>query len=200
MTGEYAGNQYSACVIVDADAPVIRTVQEADALAVAELYGHYVRTSVATFDVVAPTVADWVQRIGAHRRTGLPFLVATIEDVVAGYAYAQQWRPKPGYQHTVEDTIYLAPNRTGAGLGRRLLTELQTASIASGARQMIAIIADTGDDASAALHRGLGFREVGRLSSVGFKYGRWVDTTLMQCELPTLNRAEVQVAALASPS
>jgi L-amino acid N-acyltransferase YncA len=187
-------------VTVDADAPVIRSVQQADALAVAEIYGHYVRTSVATFDIAAPTVADWVQRIGAQRRTALPFLIATIEGVVAGYAYAQQWRPKPGYQQTVEDTIYLAPNHTGAGLGRRLLAEVQTASIAAGARQMIAVIADTGEDASTALHRGLGFGEVGRLSAVGFKFGRWVDTTLMQCELSAVNPAEAQRAASASPS
>jgi phosphinothricin acetyltransferase len=100
-----------------------------------------------------------------------------------GYAYAAPWRPKPAYRHTVEDSVYLAPDRTGRGLGRRLLDALLTRCAQAGVRQVVAVIADTGDGASVALHRSFGFADVGRLTGVGRKHGRWVDTVLMQCDL-----------------
>ncbi len=101
---------------------------------------------------------------------------------VAGYGYVSPWRPKPAYRHTVEDTVYLAPGATGRGLGRRLLAELLARAGQAGARQMVAVIADAGADseASIALHRALGFAHAGRLSAVGHKHGRWIDTVLMQ--------------------
>ena len=99
---------------------------------------------------------------------------------VAGYAYASPWRPKPAYRHTVEDSVYLAPGRRGRGLGRLLLDGLLAGCAAAGAQQVIAVIADTGDPASLALHRACGFTDAGRLREVGGKHGRVIDTVLLQ--------------------
>ena len=174
--------------------PVVRPAVLADAEAVAEIFAHYVVTSVATFEEVPPTAADWRRRLGELSRQHLPFLVAQgaqgVQGVrgvqagtVCGYAYASPWRPKPAYRHTVEDTVYLSPGHTGRGLGSALLGGLLAGCAEAGARQVIAVIADTGSDASAALHRRFGFAEAGRLSGVGRKHGRWIDTVLMQKDL-----------------
>jgi phosphinothricin acetyltransferase len=102
---------------------------------------------------------------------------------VLGYAYASPWRPRPAYRHTVEDTVYLSPGHTGRGLGRALLSALLAGCEQAGARQVIAVIADSGEQASVALHGRLGFEPAGRLRRVGYKHGRWLDTVLMQREL-----------------
>jgi len=102
---------------------------------------------------------------------------------VCGFAYASPWRPKSAYRHTVEDTVYLSPGCTGRGIGSALLSTLLAGCAAAGARQVIAVIADTGSDASAALHRRFGFTQAGLLSGVGRKHGLWIDTLLMQKEL-----------------
>lgn len=147
-----------------------------DLAAVAAIFAHYVTTSVVTFEEESPTVEDWGRKLAQ----GLPFLVARSGDEVVGYAYASPWRPKPAYRHTVEDTVYLAPGRVGRGIGTALLGALLDECSAAGVRQVVAVIADTGSDASQALHRRLGFADAGRLTAVGFKHGRWVDTVLMQ--------------------
>jgi L-amino acid N-acyltransferase YncA len=151
--------------------------------AVAAIFAHYVRTTVTTFEEVPPTAADWQRRLDELAGRNLPFLVAEADGVVCGYAYASPWRPKPAYRYTVEDTVYISPAHTGRGLGRALLTALLTGCEQAGARQVIAVIADTGSDASAALHRRLGFEPAGCLRRVGYKHERWVDTLLMQREL-----------------
>jgi L-amino acid N-acyltransferase YncA len=188
--------------------PVVRAAVPADAGPVAAIFAHYVATSVATFEEVAPTAADWRQRFGELAARNLPFLVAedgvaedgvaedgvagtgVAEDGVAGgggsvcgFAYASPWRPKSAYRHTVEDTVYLSPGCTGRGIGSALLGTLLAGCAAAGARQVIAVIADTGSDASAALHRRFGFTQAGLLSGVGRKHGLWIDTLLMQKEL-----------------
>jgi phosphinothricin acetyltransferase len=163
---------------IDAAAP-------ADLESVTKIYAHYVTDSVATFDEVPPTVDHWRQRLEDLRERGLPFLVARHAADVAGFAYASPWRPKPAYRHTVEDTIYLAPGWTGRGVGRALLEKLLEDCARAGARQVIAVIADTGSDASTALHRRCGFTPVGRLAQVGYKHGRWIDTAFLQHTLPT---------------
>ncbi|HEY2265464.1 MAG TPA: GNAT family N-acetyltransferase, partial [Streptosporangiaceae bacterium] len=133
--------------------------------------------------------ADWGRRLDELTALNLPFLVAEAPDeagrdpAICGFAYASPWRPKPAYRHTVEDTVYLSPGCTGRGIGTALLGALLAGCTTAGARQVIAVIADTGSDASAALHRRLGFAEVGKLPQVGFKLGRWVDTVLMQKDL-----------------
>ncbi|MFI7637252.1 GNAT family N-acetyltransferase [Nonomuraea sp. NPDC049400] len=161
----------------------IRGLVEADLPAVADIYAHYVTGSVATFEETPPGLEEWRAKADGITGAGLPFLVAEVDGAVAGYAYVAQYRPKPAYRHTVEDTIYLAPGCTGRGVGRLLLGELIKKAGESSARQMIAVIADSGDPASARLHKAFGFEEVGRLRAVGFKHGRWIDTALFQLSL-----------------
>ncbi|MGH3161975.1 MAG: GNAT family N-acetyltransferase [Streptosporangiaceae bacterium] len=188
--------------------PVVRAAVPADAGPVAAIFAHYVATSVATFEEVAPTAADWRQRFGELAARNLPFLVAEAAAAeggvggaaaaevgvggggvgggggfVCGFAYASPWRPKSAYRHTVEDTVYLSPGCTGRGIGSALLGTLLAGCAAAGARQVIAVIADTGSDASTALHRRFGFTQAGLLSGVGRKHDRWIDTLLMQKEL-----------------
>jgi L-amino acid N-acyltransferase YncA len=159
---------------------VIRPAVPADLDAVAEIFAHYVRHTVITFEETPPPPAVWHRRLGDLAAQGLPFLVADLSGEVAGYAYAAPWRPKPAYRHTVEDSVCLAPGRTGQGLGTALLGSLLTACSQTHVRQMIAVIADTGTEASLALHRRFGFTVAGRLTAVGHKHGRWIDTVLMQ--------------------
>jgi phosphinothricin acetyltransferase len=181
--------------------PVVRPAIPADTEQIAAIFAHYVATSVATFEEVPPTAADWRRRLGELGRQNLPFLVAEVSQgsqgghggqegdagrdtgTVCGYAYASPWRPKPAYRYTVEDTVYISPGHTGRGLGSALLGGLLDGCAAAGVRQVIAVIADTGSDVSAALHRRFGFTEAGRLHGVGRKHGRWIDTVLMQREL-----------------
>ncbi|NRQ37151.1 N-acetyltransferase [Nonomuraea sp. NN258] len=158
----------------------IRPLTESDLPAVAGIYAHYVRESVATFDETPPTVDEWRSKAGGIAAAGLPFLVAEAGGAVAGYAYLSQYRPKPGYRHTLEDSIYLAPGHTGRGLGRLLLGELIERARRTDGRQLIAVIAGTDDTSSVKLHAGFGFAEVGRLREVGFKHGRWIDTIVLQ--------------------
>ncbi|MEY9873949.1 L-amino acid N-acyltransferase YncA [Streptacidiphilus sp. MAP12-33] len=157
---------------------MIRPAESTDLAAVAAIYAHYVRETVITFDENPPSVADWA----AKAETLSTFLVAEIDGEIAGYAYVSQYRPKAAYRHTGEDSIYLAPGRTGLGLGSALLDALVTACRKTELRQLVAVIAD-GGDASVALHRRLGFEPVGTLRAVGFKHGRWIDTALMQLTL-----------------
>ena len=169
----------------------IRAAEANDLGVIAGIFAHYVTTSVSTFEETPPTVREWENKLSGISELGLPFLVVESgggggrgagggRGVVAGYAYAGPWRPKPAYRHTVEDSVYLAPGWTGRGLGRMLLTALLAHCARAGARQMIAVIADSGADASVALHRACGFTDAGRLAGVGFKHGRWLDTLLLQ--------------------
>jgi phosphinothricin acetyltransferase len=163
----------------------VRPAEGADLPAVAGIFAHYVRHTVATFEETPPDAAAWRRRFDELAGRGLPFLVAEAPEDgrVAGFAYAAPWRTRPAYRHTVEDSIHVAPGRTGRGLGRALPGALLERSIEAGARQMIAVIADSGDGASAALHTRFGFAPAGRLRRVGFEHGRWVDTVLLQREL-----------------
>ena len=161
----------------------VRAAHPADLEPVAAICAHYVTTTVTTFEEVPPTAADWRLRLDDLARRNLPFLVAEQSGTICGYAYASPWRPKPAYRYTVEDTVYISPAHTGRGLGRALLGALLTGCERAGARQVIAVIADTGSDASVELHRRLGFTTAGRLRHVGRKHGQWIDTVLMQREL-----------------
>jgi L-amino acid N-acyltransferase YncA len=162
---------------------VIRPAQADDMPTVAAIFAHYVNDTVITFEVRPPSRKDWCGKLRDLGLSGWPFLVATVDSQVVGYAYVMAWRPKPAYRHTVENTIYLAPEHTGRGYGQRLLKELLTRARAADAREVIAVIADTGSPASVALHRRAGFEDVGRLRNVGFKHGQWLDTVLMQSSL-----------------
>jgi L-amino acid N-acyltransferase YncA len=162
---------------------VIRLAAPGDLDAVTAIFSYYVTSSVVTFEVTPPTAGHWRRTLGDLAARGLPFLVCECGGEVAGYAYAAPWRAKPAYRHTVETTIYVAPGRIGRGLGRQLLRALQQQCALAGAEQMIAVIADSGDPASAALHHACGFTDAGRLRSVGRKHGRLLDTLLMQHDL-----------------
>jgi phosphinothricin acetyltransferase len=174
---------------VEGDGPLptsqarVRPVGVDDLDAVAEIFAHYVTDSVATFEEIPPTSSDWRRRLDDLTDRRLPFLVGEVGGQIVGYAYAGPWRPKPAYRHTVEDSIYLAPGWTGRGLGRALLGALLAECAKTDARQMIAVVADTGDPTSAGLHRAFGFSDVGRLKEVGHKHGRWIDTLLLQRDL-----------------
>ena len=161
----------------------VRAAVPADLEPVAAICAHYVTTTVTTFEEVPPTAADWQRRLDDLARRNLPFLVAEENGTVCGYAYLSPWRPKPAYRYTVEDTVFISPAHTGRGLGRALLSALLTGCEQAGARQVIAVIADTGSDASVELHRRLGFTPAGLLRRVGRKHGLWIDTVLMQREL-----------------
>lgn len=138
---------------------------------------------MATFELSPPTSRDWAAKMQAITESGWPFLIGEIDGEVIGFAYVSSWRPKAAYRHTVEDTVYLAIDHLGRGFGGALLDR----AAAAGARQVIAVIADYDDPASRLLHQRLGFAEVGRLSRVGFKYDRWIDTVMMQRELGQTN-------------
>jgi L-amino acid N-acyltransferase YncA len=168
--------------------PAVGRATPADLERVADIFAHYVWNTTVTFEETPPTVADWRRRLDDLAGLGLPFLVARTGGQVAGYAYASPWRPKPAYRHTVEDSVYLAADRTGQGLGRALLGSLLTRCADAGVRQVVAVIADAGADsaASVALHRSFGFVDAGRLTAVGHKHGAWIDTVLMQRDLATL--------------
>lgn len=161
----------------------VRRARPGDLDLVARIYTHYVTASAVTFEEVPPSCAEWTERYGRIQDAGLPFLVAESDEQVVGYAYCAPWRSRPAYRHTAEDTVYVAPGAEGQGVGRALLDELLRRCAAVGIRQVIAVITDSGDQASVALHRRCGFREVGRLNQVGRKHGQWWDTVLFQASL-----------------
>jgi len=158
----------------------VRDATAADMAQVQGIYSHYVRHGLATFEEDPPSVDDMAERRAQVIALGLPYLVAELAGVVAGFCYATAYRPRRAYRYTVEDSVYLAQDRRGRGLGRALLGAVIARCEAGPWRQMIAIIGDSGNAGSIALHRRLGFETVGTLRSVGFKLGRWVDTVVMQ--------------------
>jgi len=162
---------------------LIRDAEPLDVPAVAEIFAHYAVQTVTTFETSPLPASYWLDKLTDAGRSGHPFLVGVLDTTVVGYAYAVAWRTKPGYAHTVEDSIYLRADLTGRGFGGALLAELVSRCATSGFRQMIAVIADSGDPASLALHRRAGFTEAGRLRAVGCKHQRWLDTVLMQRQL-----------------
>ena len=161
-------------------APSIRPATPADIAAIARIYAHAVRHGTASFELEPPDEAEMARRHDVLVAGGFPYLIAEVDRMVMGYAYAGPYRARTAYRFTVEDSIYIAPEAQGRGLGRLLLNQLIAESEARGYRQMIAVIGDSAQMASIALHRTAGFRLVGTFEAVGFKFGRWLDTVLMQ--------------------
>ncbi len=161
----------------------VRPTAVEDLDAIGQICAHYVQTGVATFELTPPDGEEWLRRFDSVAQKRLPFLSATSDGEVVGYAYCTPWKTRPAYQHTVEDSIYLAPHAAGHGIGGRLLDALLADCSALGIRQVIAVIVDADGAASVALHRNRGFVEAGRLTAVGFKHGRWLDTLLLQRSL-----------------
>jgi phosphinothricin acetyltransferase len=162
---------------------IVRDATGADMEAVARIYAHYVTHGLATFEEVAPTAAEMRERRKRALAFGAPYLVAAIDRDVVGYCYATPYHARAAYRHTLEDSVYVASGLGGRGIGGALLAELIARCEAGRWRWIVAIIGDSGNAASIALHRRHGFEPVGTLRSVGFKLGRWVDTPIMQRRL-----------------
>jgi phosphinothricin acetyltransferase len=160
--------------------PSLRPGAEADIAAIQAIYAHHVLHGLATFEEVPPGPEEMAARRAAIVGLGLPYLVAEEAGRVIGYAYAAPYRARSAYRFTLEDSIYLDPAATGRGVGGRLLAALIDASTAWGARQMLAVIGDSGNAGSIAVHARAGFAHAGTFRAVGLKFGRWVDTVLMQ--------------------
>lgn len=158
----------------------IRLAAPADIPAVTDIYAEAVNHGTATFELTPPDVAEMTRRFEEIRRGGFPYLVATVEGRVAGYAYAALYRARPAYRFTVENSVYLAPANHRRGIGLALLTELIVRCEALGYRQMVAVIGDSANAGSVGVHARAGFEMVGTMRNVGFKFGRWLDTVLMQ--------------------
>jgi L-amino acid N-acyltransferase YncA len=162
----------------------MRPATRADLPNVREIYNHYVLNSTVTFDEDTMSLAALRKKFDKVVALGLPFIVAeNPAGQILGYAYVYPWKEKAAYRFTVENSIYLGPASTGKGLGKALLGELITRSKAAGVKEIIAVIADKGADASIAIHKNFGFKEIGHMGKVGFKFGRWLGTVLMQKSL-----------------
>jgi L-amino acid N-acyltransferase YncA len=158
---------------------------EADLPDVLALYRHYVRNSVVTFDEKPPTLAQFRSKFRHLQKLGYPFRVArSPQGTLLGYAYVFPFREKSAFRKTVESSIYLGPAATGRGLGTVLLADLIEHCTKAGLKEIIAVIADQGAEASLALHQKFGFVETGRMGKVGFKFERWIGIILMQRSLP----------------
>ncbi|MCR5978652.1 GNAT family N-acetyltransferase [Gordonia jinghuaiqii] len=159
-----------------------------DCEAVAEIYAHYVLHTVATFDYVVPSPAQWQAKHAAITSAGRPFVVAraldeTGSEQVVGYAYLGTFRTMPAYDLSTEDSIYVAPGFGGRGIGSTLMAAMLERTNPENVRQIVAVIAATGGEGSIALHARHGFAEVGRLRSIGHKAGQWIDCVYMQKDL-----------------
>lgn len=165
---------------VSSEQILVRDAAAADMPAIQAIYAHHVLRGLATFEEVPPSVAEMADRRAAVLKAGLPYLTAEIGGAVVGYAYATVYRPRPAYRFTVEDSIYIAHGLGGRGIGAALLGALVDRCERGPWRQMLAVIGNSGNAGSIALHRRLGFEPIGTLHAVGFKLGRWVDTVLMQ--------------------
>jgi phosphinothricin acetyltransferase len=161
----------------------IRPATEADLPSVTRIYEHAVRHGTATFELVPPDLAEMTRRFDALMDGGFPYLAALLEGSVVGYAYAGPYRPRPAYRFTVENSVYLEPAIHRRGIGLQLLQHLITECETRGFRQMIAVIGDSANAGSIGVHARCGFQMIGTHPSVGLKFGRWLDTVMMQLPL-----------------
>ena len=162
---------------------LIRPSTPGDLAAVTEIYGWNVRHGTGTFELDPPDQADMARRRDDVLAKGLPWIVLEHDGLVRGYAYANQFRPRPAYRFCVEDSLYLAAEAVGRGLGRMLLAELLARCEAAGARQVLAVIGDSANAGSIGVHRALGFVPTGTIRAAGWKFDRWLDVVVMQKSL-----------------
>jgi phosphinothricin acetyltransferase len=174
---------------VNSAAIALREADPRDVTRIAAIYAHHVLTGLASFEVEPPDETEIARRLAEVRARGLPYLVAEAGARVLGYAYAAPYRARPAYRYTLEDSVYVDPDCAGRGVGRRLLERLVADCAARGYRQLVAVIGDSGNRPSIALHEACGFARVGLLPAVGFKFGRWIDSVLMQRALGEGDRA-----------
>lgn len=159
---------------------MVRPAETGDMARVQAIYARHVLQGTASFEEIPPDLAEMRRRRDTVLAAGLPYLVAEHDGVLIGYAYAGLYRSRTAYRHTAEDSVYIAPEAAGLGAGRALLAQVIAQSAMAGYRELVAIIGDSGNTASIGLHRALGFRDVGTLRNVGLKFGRWLDTVIMQ--------------------
>lgn len=162
---------------------LIRACQPGDLPAVTAIYAHHVTHGCGSFETEPPTLAEMTHRHTHVLQIGLPWLVACVGSEVRGFAYASHFRPRPGFRYLVEDSVYVHVEHGGQGLGLALLSELVRRCEIAGMRQMLAVIGDSANAGSIALHQRLGFAKVGQLNASGRKHGKWLDTVLMQRSL-----------------
>lgn len=162
---------------------VIRNSLAADLAEIERIYAHHVLHGAASFEEEPPSAAELARRRADVLERGLPYLVAELDGQVAGYSYASPYRSRSAYRYTLENSVYIRADLVGRGLGRRLLEAVIARCTAGGWRQMVAVIGDSGNLPSIRFHERLGFRPIGTLRSVGYKFSRWTDSVLMQREL-----------------
>ena len=162
---------------------MIRDATEDDLPQIREIYAHHVMTGLASFEEIPPDVEEMRLRMRAVRDLGAPYLVEDRGGLVLGYSYATLYRTRSAYRHTLENSVYVRDGEGGKGIGEALLRALLERCAQGPWKQVIAVIGDSANAASIAVHRKLGFRMVGTLDKVGFKFGRWVDSVLMQREI-----------------
>ena len=159
----------------------LRDARPGDGPALQQIYGHHVLHGFGSFEEIPPAVEEMERRLAAVQEDGLPYLIAEAAGGrVLGFAYAGRYRPRSAYRFTVEDSVYVAPDAAGRGIGRRLLAEVIARAEALGMRQMIAVIGDSANLGSIRLHERLGFTRAGLFAAVGWKRERWLDSVLMQ--------------------
>ena len=161
----------------------IRPSKAADMAAIAEIYGNHVLTGLASFELLAPSVDEMTKRRADVISRNFPYLVAELDGRVVGFAYASLYRSRLAYRHTLEDSVYIHKEFAGRGIGRALLDALIEGCVKTGCRQLVAVIGDSANKASIKLHAACGFRRTGTLKAVGFKFGQWVDSVIMQREI-----------------
>jgi L-amino acid N-acyltransferase YncA len=163
--------------------PLVRAATAADIAAIAAIYRPAVLTGTASFELEPPDEPEMRRRFTAITEGGYPYFVAEIDGRVVGYAYAGAYRTRPAYRFTVENSVYIAPEAQGKGVGAMLLKALIEAATAKGYRLMVAVIGDSRNQASITLHRSAGFTFCGTIHSVGYKFGRWLDSVIMELPL-----------------
>ena len=163
--------------------PEIRPATEADLPFVTKIYAHAVLHGTATFELTPPDLAEMTRRYRVLMDGAFPYLVAVLDGIVVGYAYAGAYRPRPAYRFTVENSIYLDPAIHRRGIGMKLMRRLIDDCETRGYRQMIAVIGDSANAGSIGLHSACGFQMIGTHPNVGLKFGRWLDTVMMQLAL-----------------
>lgn len=159
--------------------PLIRTSQPEDIPAISAIYAHHVLHGTGTFELEPPSQQEMASRRSEVLAKGLPYLVAVDGKQVLGFAYCNWFKPRPAYRFSAEDSVYVAPDAQGLGLGRALLTELAAQAEKAGVRKLIAVIGDSANTGSIAVHRSVGFSHVGVLKSCGWKFDQWRDVVMM---------------------
>ncbi len=161
----------------------VRPAVEDDLDQIAEIYAHEVRHGAASWELTAPDLEEMKRRYLAARQRNYPYLVAEIDGTILGYAYVGSYRPRPAYRYTVENSIYLRRQDQGRNIAQILLTALIEACTDAGFRQMIAVIGDSANYPSIRFHEKMGFRRIGVIENIGWKFERWLDSVLMQLAL-----------------